>query len=181
MTEVTFSTLANRFRSFDFDKPMPEKFTIVYKDNSSLGNRYQSWRRVVAYLPGEEAPLDAKVIDLDRVYEETKNEACEWGYFFNHIHYGFIKGPKTTAAVAECLDILRNDNPPEDDGTKVRHVNRMGGVNYISKPTLHEWDLTDKLARILADAFFADRNDRNLYSNDFTFVFNSYSGWNRAS
>ena len=79
------------------------------------------------------------------------------------------------------MEILRTDVPPVDDGTKVRHVNRMGGVNYLPKPTFHDWELTDRVGKIMSDAFFADRTDRTLYSEDFVYVYRSHAGWNRAS
>ena len=180
MTEITFTTLANRFRRF-VPNPTPANFTVWHKDDSSAGNRYHRWKNITAYKAGEEIPAGEKVIDMHRVYEETKHQACEWSYLFNHIHYGLITGSEILSAVEECLDILRNDVPPEDDGTKVRHINGMGYAKYVSKPTCHDWYLTDKIAKILSAAFFKDCNDNNLYSNDFTYVYSSHSGWNRAS
>ncbi len=179
MTKITFETLANRYRRFN-PKDTPSHFTVYHKSDNSVGNRYRRWQNVSAYKAGEEIPADVKVIDMNRVYEETRYQACDWSYLFDHIHYGLIVGERILAAVEECLDILRNDNPPEDDGTKVRHINRMGGVNYLNKPTFHDWTLGDKLSKILADAFFKDLREGKLYSEDFTYVYSSYSGYSRA-
>ena len=175
---TTLLELANRFRTFTFDKPEPVSQTVWYSDNSSVGNRYRSWKSIVA----KRSPADDdNVIDMERLYNESSGKPCDWSYLFDQIHYGLIVGPKTLAAVEECLELLRSDEPPEDDGTKVRHVNRLGGVNYVSKPTYHDWDLTSRIANILSAAFFEDRNDKKLYSEDFVYIYNSHSGWNRAS
>ena len=175
---VNLSTLANLFRDFDFKEEEPKSFSVYYKNNSSVGNRYERWRGV--WAAREATPGDI-VLDGDRLYKEVAHGACEWHHLFNGVHYGLIVGPKTLAAVEECLEILRNDTPPEDDGTKVRHVNHLGGVNHVSKPTFHKWDLTSRLGKILSGGFFADREDKTLYSEDFTYTFKSHSGWNRAS
>ena len=175
---VNLSTLANLFRDFDFKEEEPDSFNVYYKNNSSVGNRYESWRGV--WAAREATPGDI-VLDGDRLYKEIAHGVCEWRHLFDGVHYGLINGPKTLAAVEECLEILRNDTPPEDDGTKVRHINHLGGVNHVSKPTLHKWDLTSRLGKILSAGFFADREDKTLYSEDFTYTFKSHSGWNRAS
>jgi hypothetical protein len=121
------------------------------------------------------------IIDKERLYKETLYGNCDWRILFTGIHCGVIVGPKTLAAVEECLEILRNDTPPEDDGTKVPHYNHLGGRNMVSKPTFHDWTLTSTLSGILSGGFFADRSDKSLYSEDFTYTFKSHSGWNRAS
>jgi hypothetical protein len=174
---TTFLELANRFRTHTFNKPEGESHTLWYKDDSSVGNRYRRWQAIDAKRDAEEGD---NVIDMEKVYDYTKYSGCDWSYIFDQIHYGLITGPKTLAAVEECLDILKNDNPPEDDGTKVRHVNRLGGVNYLPKPTYHDWNLTDRIGKILSTAFFADQKDKNLYSEDFVYVYTSHSGWNRS-
>lgn len=35
----------------------------------------------------------------------------------------------------------------------MRHVNHLGGVNHISKPVFHNWELTERLGKILSAAF----------------------------
>lgn len=174
---ITLLTLANRFRNFSFDKPESEALSVYYKNNSSSGNRYISWKGIWAKRTPEEGDI---IIDKDRLYKEVAYSSCDWSMLFDGINYGLITGPKTLAAVEECLEILRNDTPPKDDGTKVRHVNHMGGVNNISKPTFHKWNLTDKLGKIMSSAFFEDRKDKTLYSEDFVYIFKSHSGWNRS-
>ena len=176
--KITLATLAERFRRFNFEKPEPESFNVWYQNNNSFGNRYVDWKGVWAYRnpkPG------AKALTTDELYDKISYGACEWSHLFNGIHYGLIVGPKTLAAVEECLEILRNDKPPEDDGKKVRHVNRLGGVNWLSKPVFHDWNLTDRLGKIMSGAFFSDRKDRALYSDEFTFVSASHSGWSRST
>jgi len=179
-TEITLATLAERFRRFNnFNREEPESHSIWHLDRSSNGNRYIDRKSISAYRKYDG---DGKVLEtMDDVYEKIKHGSCEWFHLFYGIHYGLITGPKTLQAVEECLEILRNDEPPEDDGKKVRHVNRLGGVNWLSKPTFHDWNLTDRLGKIMSTGFFADRADKNLYSTDFTFVYSSYAGWNRAS
>ncbi len=177
---VTLSTLAHRFNRITFEDEPPETFNVFYHNGNSVGNRYISYRAVCAHM-SIDTPPDSGVIDMDRVYKECAGSSCDWRLLFPGLYYGLIVGPKTWAAVEECLEILRNDAPPEDDGTKVRHINHLGGVNYVSKPTLHEWDLTPRLSKILSAGFFADLKDKTLYSEDFTYTFKSHSGWNRAS
>ena len=178
MSEITLATLAERFRRFNFENPEPESFQVWYKNNNSFGNRKIDWKGVWAK---RELGENEVALTMDAVYERIQYGACDWRHLFEGIHYGLITGPNTLAAVEECLEILRTDVPPVDDGTKVRHVNRLGGVNYLSKPTFHDWELTDRVGKIMSDAFFADRKDQTLYSEDFVFVYNSYSGWSRAS
>lgn len=175
---ISISTLAERFRRFDFSKPEPESISVYYKNNNSRGNRYVSWKAVHAKRVAAEGDT---VIDKERLYKEAAYGACDWFHLFYGLHYGLITGPKTLAALDECLKILREDVVPEDDGTKVRHVNHLGGVNHISKPTLHEWDLTDKLGKIMSSAFFEDRKDQTLYSEEFTYIYSSHSGWSRST
>ncbi len=174
---TTFLELANRFRAHTFSKSADEPHTLWHKDDSSVGNRYRRWQNIAAKRTAEEGD---NVIGMEKVYEHVQYSACDWSYIFDQIHYGLITGPKTLAAVEECLEVLRNDEPPEDDGTKVRHVNRLGGVNYLPKPTYHDWNLTDHIGKILSTAFFADRKDKNLYSKDFVYVYTSHSGYNRS-
>ena len=176
-TEANLSSLAQRFRSINFENHAEGPLNVFYKNNSSVGNRYISWRRIDAKTEPAEGD---NVVNLERVYDETQASACEWGHLFLGLHRGLIVGPRVLAAVDECLNIIRNAEEPEDDGKKVRHVNRLGGVNYVSKSTLHEWNLTDRLGSILSKAFFADRQDRLLYSENFAYVFASHSGWNRS-
>ena len=179
-TEITLATIAERFRRFNnFSNPEPESFNIWRTDNNSFGNRYVSWKGVWAY---REYDGDGQVLEsLDDVYEKIKYGSCCWWELFYGIHYGLITGPKTLAAVDECLEILRNDKPPADDGQKVRHVNRLGGVNWLDKPTFHDWNLTDRIGKIMSSAFFADRKDKNLYSDKWTFVYRSHSGYSRST
>jgi len=179
MTTINLSTLANHFASFTFIEgdDFPESFNVYYQNNNSIGNRRINWKGIWAKKSPSEGD---NVIDIDRLYKEVDRDACSWRHLFEGINNGTIVGPKTMAAVEECLDILRNDNPPVDDGEKVRHVNRMGGVNLISKPTFHKWNLTDRLGNILSKAFFADRSDRSLYSENLTYIYKSHSGWNRS-
>ena len=174
---ISLSTLANRFRRFNFKEETPESMSVVYINNNSIGNRYVSWKSVYAKLNVKD---DENVIDLDRVYQEASGTSCDWGHLFSGIHYGLIIGPRVLAAVEECLDILRNDVQPEDDGKTVRHVNSLGGVNYVSKPTFHDWNLTSKLGNIMSTAFFEDRKDQQLYSDTFQYVYKSYSGGSRS-
>lgn len=177
MTIINLPTLANRFNNITLQDEVPESFAVYYKNDSSVGNRYIRWQGVWAKLEAEEGD---NVIDAERLYKEVAHGACDWRKLFEGIHHGLIVGPKTLAAVEECLEILRNDTPPEDDGTKVRHVNRLGGVNHVSKPTFHEWNLTSRLGKILSAGFFADREDETLYSENFTYIYKSHSGWNRS-
>ena len=176
---TTFLELANRYRQFSFDKPFTEEEgkCLWYEDSSSSGNRYKRWKGIWVKRAAKEGD---NVIDMRRVNEETRHQSCDWSYLFDHIHYGIITGTRTLAAVQECLDILKNDLPPEDDGTKLRHVNRLGGVNYLSKPVHHDWELTSRLSKILSTAFFADSKDGTLYSDDFVYVYKSHSGCNRS-
>jgi len=175
---ITLATLAERFQRFYFDKPEPESFRVWHENNNSFGNRYISWKSVTAKRTASDGDT---VIDNARLYKETAYGSCHWRILFEGIYYGLITGAKTLAAVEECLDILRNDVPPEDDGTKVRHVNRLGGVNKLSKPVFHDWTLTEKLGKIMSTAFFADRKDMSLYSKEFVYVYDSYSGYSRSS
>ena len=177
-TNITLLDLANRFRNFNFDKPEPESFQVWYKNNNSVGNRYIDWKGVWAK---RELGEDEKALSSDDLYEKISYGNCDWWHLFDGINYGLIVGPKTLAAVEECLEILRNDAPPEDDGTKVQHVNHLGGVNMVDKPTFHKWNLTSRLGKIVSTGFFADRKDKTLYSEDFSFVFKSHSGWSRSS
>ena len=170
--------LAKRFRDFTLDRPEPESFNVWHKNNNSVGNRYIDRASVTAY---RNAPEGSKVLDRDEMYEKVQHGSCCWWHLFHGIHYGLIVGPKTLAAVEECLELLRTDEPPEDDGIKVRNVNRLGGVNYLSKPVNHDWKLTDRLGKIMSSAFFQDRRDRPLYSDDFSFVYSSYNGWSRST
>ena len=179
MTTPTFSDLANRFRNFNFDTAeAPDSFNVWYKNNNSVGNRYIDWKGVWAYRNSEEG---AKVLTSDELYDKISYGACEWRLLFDGIHFGLIVGPKTLEAVEECLDILKEDKPPEDDGTKVRHVNSLGGVNWLDKPTFHSWELTAKLGKILSEAFFADRKEKTLYSDEYSYVYKSHSGWSRST
>lgn len=174
---TSFSDLANRFRRFNFRDETPESMSVVYINNNSIGNRYINWKSVCAKTNVHE---DDNVITLDRVYDIAAGASCDWRHLFEGLHYGLIVGPRVHAAVKECLDILQNDVPPEDDGKKVKHVNRVGGVNYVSKPTFHEWNLTERIGKILSSAFFADRNDKQLYSDQFNYVYDSHAGWSRS-
>ena len=176
-TDITLATLAERWRRFDFTRPEPESHCVMHKNNNSVGNRHISWRNIAAYRNYDG---DAEVMNLDAVYKSVDRSECSWHHLFQGVHYGLIVGPETLCAVEECLEILRNDEPPEDDGKKVKHVNWLGGVNYISKPTHHDWELTTKLGRILSSAFFSDRANRLLYSDAYTYVYTSHSGWNRS-
>ncbi len=179
MTTSTFSDLANRFRNFNFsNKTEPDSFSVWYQNNNSVGNRYVDWKGVWAY---RNPTSDAKTLTLDELYDKISYGACEWHHLFNGIHFGLIVGPKTLAAVKECLDILKEDQPPEDDGEKVRHVNHLGGVNWIDKPTFHKWNLTDRLGKILSEAFFSDRKEKALYSAEYSYVYKSHSGWSRST
>jgi len=174
---ITLLTLANRFRNFSFDKSEPESLIVYYKNNSSSGNRYISWKGIWAKrTPG----VGDTIVDKERLYKEVAYSSCDWRNLFEGINYGLITGPKTLAALEECLEILRNDVAPEDDGQKVRHINHLGGVNMVDKSTFHDWNLTDKLGKIISSAFFEDRNDETLYSEDFVYIFKSRSAWNRS-
>ena len=177
-TDITLLTLASLFRNFTFDKPEPNEFSVWYKNNNSIGNRYINWQGVWAKRAAEEGET---VIDKENLYKKVAHGACDWFHLFDGINYGLITGPKTLSAVEECLEILRNDVVPEDDGTKVRHVNHLGGVNQVSKATFHKWDLTDRLGKIMSSAFFNDRKDKTLYSENFVYVYKSHSGWSRCS
>ena len=175
---ATFNELAERFRRFYFDKPEPDSFSVWYQDNSSRGNRYINWKGIWAY---RHEPENETVIDMDRLYRDISNGKCDWNHLFEGVHYGLIVGPRTLLSIETCIEILKNDSPPEDDGTKVKHVNYLGGVNMLSKPTFHDWELTDKIGKILSKAFFEDRASKELYSSDFHYVFKSHSGWSRSS
>tara|TARA_A100001011_G_scaffold141421_1_gene149495 strand:- start:266 stop:805 length:540 start_codon:yes stop_codon:yes gene_type:complete len=178
MTTITLSTLAHKFnKQINLDGEMPDSFSVYYKNDSSVGNRYIRWQGVWAKLELGEGD---NPIDKERLYNEVQYGTCEWRHLFTGLHHGLIVGPKTHAAVEECFEILRNDVPPEDDGTKVRHINHLGGVNMLDKPTFHEWELTAKLGKILSEAFFADRREKTLYSEDFVYIYKSHSGWNRS-
>ena len=175
---INLKTLANRFRNFDNKwEEEPASFQVWYQNNSSVGNRHISWKGIWAKREASEGDV---TIDMERVYKDSSYGGCDWWHLFDGLHFGLIVGPKSLAAVEECLELLRNDNPPEDDGTKVRHINHLGGVNHISKTTNHDWDLTDRIGKIMSSAFFKDREDKSLYSEDFTYVFKSHSGWNRS-
>ncbi len=178
--EITLRTLADRFRTFGSwdNDDVPERHNVFYQNNNSVGNRYINWKGVDAYSA---YTGDGKVLDKESLYERVKTSPCDWHNLFNGIHYGLIVGPETLCAVDECLEILRNDKPPEDDGTKVRHVNHLGGVNHVSKPTLHSWDLTSRFGKMLAEAFFADRKNKLLYSEAFTYVATGHAGWSRST
>ncbi len=174
---ISLSTLANRFRNFNFNEETPDSFNVMYVNNNSRGNRYVSWHGIWAK---PEAGDDDNVIGIDRLYQEVNGSACEWGHLFEGVHYGLIVGPRVLTAVEQCLDILRNDVSPNDDGAKVRYVNRLGGVNYVTKSWLHDQDLTTRLGQILSTAFFADRQDKLLYSEKFAYIYKSHSGWSRS-
>ena len=174
---ISLATLANRFNSLNLEKDEPVSFSVYYKNNSSNGNRYISWKSVSAKRHAEDGD---NVIDKDRLYKETAHASCEWRLLFEGIYHGLIVGERTQSAVEECLEILRNDTPPEDDGTKVRHVNYLGGVNHISKPKFHDWSLTSRLGKIMSEAYFQDKKDKALYSDDFVYIYKSHSGWNRS-
>ena len=176
---ISLSTFAERYRRFYFDQPEPESFSVYYKNDSSVGNRYIRWQGVWAKREGAVGDDDT-VIDKERLYKEVAHAACDWRHLFEGINYGLITGPKTLAALEECLEILRNDVAPEDDGQKVRHINHLGGVNMVDKSTFHDWNLTDKLGKIMSSAFFEDRIDQTLYSEEFIYIYNSHSGWNRS-
>ena len=175
-----FTALAQRFRrSFNpMDRAQKNSFCLMYKDASSVGNRYVRWKRVGAHRTVEEG---VETIEMDRMYKEVLHGSCEWGHLFEGIYYGLIVGPKTLSAVDRCIEVLANDDPPEDDGKKLKHVNRLGGVNWISKPVYHEWELTAKVGKILSEAFFEDRNNEELYSPEFKYTYSSYSGWSRST
>jgi hypothetical protein len=177
-TTFSLSTLANRFRKFTFKDEVPESMSVVYINNNSRGNRYVSYKSVSAK---PEVSDNDNVIKIDRVYQEAAGTPCSWNHLFQGIHHGLIVGPRVLAAVDECLTLLRLDNPPVDDGKKVKHVNRLGGVNWVSKTTFHDWNLTDHIGKILSTAFFADRSDKILYSEKFNYVYRSYSGWSRST
>lgn len=174
---TTLLNLANRFRTFTFDKAEPDTLIVYYRNDNSRGNRYVRWKGVWAKRFADNGDT---VIDKERLYKEIASGSCDWRLLFEGVNYGLITGPKTLAAIDECLEILRNDLPPEDDGKKVRHVNHLGGSNMVSKPTFHSWNLTTKLGKIIAEAFFADRTDRTLYSEDFVYTYKSHSGWSRS-
>ena len=176
--KIDISTLAKRFRNFTPSEKVPESMNVFYESNNSIGNRYVNWRSIHAKQKANDGD---NVITIDRLYKETAHSACEWSHLFEGIHHGLIVGPRVLSALDTCLDIMRNDEPPEDDGTKVRNVNRLGGVNYISKSVDHDWKLTDRLGKIMSDAFFADRHDKILYSEKWIYVFNSHSGWSRST
>jgi len=176
-TDITLLTLAKRFRSFTFDNPEPESFSIYHENNNSRGNRYINWKSVRAKRAAEEGDT---VIDKERLYKEVTQCGCDWWHLFDGIHYGLITGTKTLAALEECLEILRNDVIPENDGNEIRHVNSLGGVNYLDKSTFHNWILTDKLGKIMSTAFFEDRKDQTLYSEEFIYTYSSHSGWSRS-
>ena len=175
---INLSTFAERFRRFDFDKkPQPESFSVYYKNDSSIGNRYIRWQMVTAK---RQAVKTDTVIDKARLYKEITYDVCDWRHLFEGIHFGLITGPKTLAALEECLEVLRNDIIPADTGVKVRHVNRLGAAQMVDKPTFHNWTLTDKLGKIMSAAFFEDRKDQTLYSEDFVYVYSSHDGWSRS-
>ena len=176
---ITFTELAKRFRRyFDPDQEEKASYTLWHKNDNSVGNRYIRWQNIAAKRVAEEGD---NVMTMESVYKTLRSQACDWSYFFDQIHTGLIVGPDTLAAVEECLDILRQDTPPEDDGKKVRHVNRLGGVNYVSKPTYHDWNLQDRLAKILSSGFFSDLRNKTLYSEDFVYVYSSHSGYSRST
>ena len=173
----SISTFAERFRRFHFDKPEPESFSVWYQNNNSVGNRYVDWKGIWAV---REASEEDTVLTMDELYNRISYGVCDWHHLFEGINYGLIIGPKTLAALEECLEILHTDIAPEDDGIKVLHVNHLGGRNMLDKPTFHSWNLTDKLGKIMSSAFFEDRKDRTLYSEEYIYIFKSHSGWSRS-
>jgi len=175
---ITITDLANRFRNFNFDNPEPASHNIFYQNRNSVGNRYVNWKGVWAYknYTGDETRLDQS-----RLYKEISGGKCDWRHLFEGIHYGLIIGPQTLDALEDCLTILCNDTPPEDDGKKVLHVNYLGGRNWITKPVFHDWELTSRLGKIMSTAFFADRSNQTLYSQDYTYIFKSHAGWSRST
>ncbi|HIE84116.1 MAG TPA: hypothetical protein EYQ00_09830, partial [Dehalococcoidia bacterium] len=92
--QITLETLARRFNKITFQDEEPESFSVYYRNNSSVGNRYIRWRGIWAV---KEASDEANVVDMDRVYEECAHGACEWRHLFEGIRYGLIVGPKTHA------------------------------------------------------------------------------------
>lgn len=174
----TLTTLAERFNaSYALKKPEPETWIVWHEDRGSPNGRI-SWTNVQASR--SERREGRRTITMDGLYRRVGGR-LQWDHLFTGLHHGLIVGPKTLAAVEECFEILRNDVPPEDDGTKVRHVNHLGGVNWVSKPTFHEWELSDRLGKVLSQAFFADRREKTLYSDDFVYTLDSHSGWSRCT
>ena len=169
-TDVTLATLAVFFRRFDSTE-------ISAELRPELCRYLLDWQNISAY---RDYTGDAEPMKMEAVYEMIARSPCDWSHLFRGVHHGLIVGPETLCAIEECLQILRDDEPPEDDGAKVKHVNRLGGVNWLSKSMHHDRALTDKLGHILSRAFFADRNNRLLYSEAYTFVYTSHQGWNRS-
>lgn len=112
---ITLSTLAKRFNSITLTDEPPDSFSVYYKNLSSTGNRYIRWQGIWAKKTPEEGDI---TIDSERLYTETVGDSCDWRRLFEGLHHNLIVGPKTQKAVEECLEILRNDIVPEDDGKR---------------------------------------------------------------
>lgn len=174
-------TVANLFTEGRYDWVGEEKdqYCLSHTNQSSVGNRYISWFGLWAYKPdSDNVPSSGTIVNTADAHHHIKK--YDWRVVFALIEHGIFTGPATQEALLDCVKLIENTELPEEGGQKVKAWN---GLVYVSvtERTRELWKLTDTVRKRMLEGFQADRETKQLLSDDWIYATNSHSGWSRST
>ena len=155
-----------------------DSYCVSYTNNSSIGNRYVSWRGLWVYKSiDEEKTPEGTVVDAESAHDLITE--YDWRSVFSFIEHGIFVGPATQEALLDCVKLIENTELPEPGGPNLRTWNGMTYV-YVTKRTQETWSLRSKVRQRMLEGFRADRAEKKLLSDDWVYMSHSHSGWSRS-
>jgi hypothetical protein len=144
---------------FDYKKTQNSIY-VFYKNNSSPGNRYQQWEGIWAFKEKtvlEKTRTQKKWLNLDTIY--THFNHYEFLKNYSNIFLLFEKnifvGESLKKAIAECASLIYNSDlfPPKKSD----------------------------IENIILNAFEEDLRKKTIFSSEWYYLYQSFTGWNESS
>lgn len=174
-------TVANLFTEGRYDWVGKEKdqYCLSYTDRSSVGNRYIRWFGLWAYNKSDSNDKTPSGTIVSTADAHGHIKKYDWRVVFALIAHGVFTGPATQEALLDCVKMIEDTELPEEGGQKVKAWN---GLVYVSvtERTRSLWELTDRVRKRMLEGFQADKEAKQLLSDDWIYVTKSHSGWSRS-
>ena len=163
---------------YDWIRDEKDSYTVSYTNNSSVGNRYIRWNGLWAYKSVNDDTPDGTRLEAEAANSRIRE--LDWRNIFALIEYGVVVGPSILATIQRCAQSINDTQLPEESDEKVRTWNGMVHV-YVSERTSALWKIQADIRKEIAAAFWEDRENKQLLSDDWIYMEHSFSGWNRST
>jgi|TARA_R110000823_G_scaffold49805_1_gene125464 hypothetical protein len=160
---------------YDWVNTQKTSYNLSYTNRSSSGNRYVNWHGLWA-----EDSLNKDKPPIDYVAAHDHIKEYDWRVVFACIEHGVYVGPATKQAIEDCIQLIQDTEIPEPGEKTIRHVNWLGGVNYIDNHTDKTWKLREDLQKIMLCGFQEDKKNKQLLSPDWHYYRRAFKGWSRS-